>query len=417
MIIRNAKLSDGRLVDIPVEGNVFGEFAAAGTLSGSDAFDAKGMRILPPFYNCHAHSPMVLLRGYADDLELFTWLNEHIWPAEAKLVPEDIYIGSKLAIVEMIKSGTVFFRDMYFMGDQTIKAAEELGVRLAYGITWLNPTGKGNPDLAKANQAIVESYKIGKFSSRISLEYAPHAIYTVPEGDLKQFAEWMSKDDMLLHMHMSETKQEVENCKAAHGGLTPVEYIKECGLLNNRARFAHCVWLTDHDIELMAEAGAVAALNTTSNMKLASGLPRFKDMDTAGVKLTLGTDGCASNNSHSMFSEMKIAAIAAKIQSNDPTAGTAEKIFRAATVNGAASAVKNGGEIRPGALADAMFINEDQPYFIGDYNWVSNLVYAGETNCVDSVMCDGKMLMTHREIPGEEEIKEQARKACDKFRR
>ena len=420
MLIRNAILAGGSRVDIPIVGKRFGTITPAGeakAADGEEIFDAAGLLVLPPFYNCHTHVPMVLLRGYADDLELHTWLNDHIWPAEAKLVPEDIYHGTRLALLEMIKSGTVFFRDTYFMSGEIIRAAEEMGLRAAIATTWVNPVGDGNPALAAANEALFQRFFAGEFGPNITLEYGPHAIYTVPEKDLRDFARLSEEKNLPVHIHLAETKKEFDDCQAAHGGLTPVEYMAEVGLLNERARLAHCVWLTEHDIELLASSRAAVAINATSNLKLCSGMPPIAKLLAAGVRVTIGTDGCASNNAHSMFSEMKIAALTAKIQSGEPTAGKAEDVFRAATTVGAELFLGEPCGLLSGAPADAMFIDLEQPYLIGDYNWCSNLVYAGESSCVDSVLCDGKFLMQHRHVHGEEEILRLGRKACDKFRK
>ena len=314
MLIRNAILATGTRADITVQGNRFGAIVPAGTATpatGEETFDATGLLVLPPFYNCHTHVPMVLLRGYADDLELHTWLNEHIWPAEAKLVPEDIYHGTRLALLEMIKSGTVFFRDTYFMSGEIIRATEEMGLRAAIATTWVNPVGDGNPTLAAANEALFARFFAGEFDPRITLEYGPHAIYTVPEADLRDFARLSAEKNVPVHIHLAETKKEFDDCQTAHGGLTPVEYLAEVGLLNERARLAHCVWLTDRDIELLAASRAAVAINATSNLKLCSGMAPIAKLLAAGVRVTIGTDGCASNNAHSMVSEMKFAALTA----------------------------------------------------------------------------------------------------------
>ena len=230
LVIRNANLN-GRSVDISIDNNRFG--AIAPNLEGTfDAeFDAKGMLAFPPFYNCHTHVPMVLLRGYADDLELFPWLQEHIWPAEGKLTTEDIYVGTRLACLEMIKSGTVFFNDSYYSIEQTIRAVEEMGLRACIGTTWINTGDEATcARLTATNAAVRAAYQHGDYSPRIQVAEAPHAIYTVPEKDLREIAERSAKNEMLVHLHLAETETEFNDCKAAHGGLTPVEYIKECGL-------------------------------------------------------------------------------------------------------------------------------------------------------------------------------------------
>ena len=417
LVIRNAILN-GQKVDISIDGNRFGEIAPQLSGDFAEEFDANGMLAFPPFYNCHTHVPMVLLRGYADDLELFPWLSQHIWPAEARLTPADIYIASRLACLEMIKSGTVFFNDSYFMVDQTIRVVEKMGLRACIGTTWIN-TGDtiACARFAANNDSVRTAYQHGEYSSRIQVAEAPHAIYTVPEVDLREIAARAEQNNSLVHMHLAETQKEFQDCQAAHGGLTPVEYIKECGLLNSRARLAHAVWLTEHDIELVKESGAVLITNPTSNLKLCSGMFHFQEIDQAGIHFTLGTDGCASNNAHSMFAEMKFATLSAKTQANCPTAAPAERVFRLATADGAAAFVPEAGEIATGRLADLMLINPDQPYFVGDYNPVSNLVYAGESSCVDTLMCDGKFIMTHRQVDGEDEILATARRACNKFRK
>lgn len=416
LVLRNVSLN-GSVVDISIEGNRFSAIAPHLEGTFDEEFNAHGMFAFPPFYNCHTHVPMVLLRGYADDLKLFPWLNEHIWPAEAKLTSVDIYVGTRLACLEMIKSGTVFFNDSYFMSEAIITAAEEMGLRACIGPTWISSENAEKRAVIAAEHARIRTaYQQGKYSSRILVAEAPHAIYTVFEADLRETAERSAKNEMLVHLHLAETETEVNDCKAAHGGLTPVEYIRECGLLNQRARLAHAVWLTPHDIELIKESGAVLITNPTSNLKLCSGMFHFQEIDKAGIPFTLGTDGCASNNAHSMFGEMKFAALSGKTQANDPTAAPAERVFRLATTDGAKAFFPEGGEIVPGKLADLMLINPDQPYFVADYNPVSNLVYAGESSCVDTLLCDGKFLMKHRQVEGETEIIEQARRACDKFR-
>lgn len=417
IIIKNALSLEGGALEVAISGN---RIAAIGNAVSGDAdtvIDAAGKWLTPAFYNCHTHIPMVLFRGYADDLELFDWLNNHIWPAEARLEDEDIYRASRLACLEMIKSGTVFFNDSYFHQQETIRAAEELGLRACLGMNWLNI---GNDDfyakLRADNQRLFDNFRAGRYSSRIAISEAPHALYTVPEADLREIAERSARENLPVHMHLAETKREFEECQRDHQGLTPVEYMREVGLLNERARFAHAVWLTEKDFELVRESGAVLVTNATSNLKLCSGMFHFKQAAEAGVKVAIGTDGCASNNSHSFFSEMKFASLAAKIQSGDPTAGSAPQIFRAATETGAAAFVPEAGKLEAGKLADLLLIEPNLPYMIGDYHPVSNLVYSAESSCVDTVICDGKILMQSRIVPGEEEILAEARKACDKYR-
>jgi len=416
LLLKNAVLRDGRKVDIAIAGGHFAKIAPVIDESALEVFDCQGMALLPPFYNCHTHTPMTLFRGYADDLELFPWLNEHIWPAEAKLNEEDVYHGTRLAILEMIKSGTVFCNDSYFWLNGTIRAVQEMGIRACIGLFWINVGNRQQCEWRQAENAeIFKAWKAGAYSDRIQISRDPHAIYSVPEAELRKLAELSAEENLTMHMHLAETEQEFNDCRRDHNGMTPFEYADACGLINDRARLAHCVWMTDSDRKLAAEKGAVLISNPTSNMKLCSGMFHFKEAEKAGCRIALGTDGCASNNAHSFFSEMKIAALVGKIQSGDPTACPATRVFEYAT-QAAKYFVPEAGEIAEGKLADAMLINTNQPYFVGDYNLVSNLVYAGESSCVDSLLCDGKFLMKHRVVEGEEEIIAKARQTCNKYR-
>lgn len=416
LLLKNAVLQDGRKVDVAISGGRFAKIAATIEGPATEVFDCNGMALLPPFYNCHTHSPMTLFRGYADDLQLFPWLNDHIWPAEARLNAEDVYHGTRLAILEMIKSGTVFFNDSYFFLPSTLRAVKEMGIRACIGLYWINV---GNAEVcairSKENAGVFEAWKAGEYGHRVLLSRDPHAIYTVPEADLRKLAEMSEEEGLTMHVHMAETEKEFLDCQTAHNGMTPFEYADSCGLINDRARLAHCVWMTDSDRRLAAEKGAVLISNPTSNLKLCSGMFHFQEAEKAGCRIALGTDGCASNNAHSFFSEMKIAALIGKIQSGDPTACPASLVFEYAT-QAAKYFVPEAGEIAVGKLADAMLINTNQPYFVGDYNLISNLVYAGESSCVDSLICEGQFLMKNRVVPGEEEILEAARMACNKYR-
>ncbi len=418
LLLKNGRLLDGSRVDIAIKGGRFSRIAESlPSDSASESFDCGGVVIMPPFYNCHTHAAMVLFRGYADDLPLFPWLNDHIWPAEARLTGDDVYHAVRLAILEMVKSGTVFFNDSYFFLPETIRAVEEMGTRACIGLLWLNVGNvRANEIRREENKQVLSDWKAGRLSPRVTIACDPHSIYTVPEAELREIAEDSLANDLLMHMHLAETRKEFDDCRNAHDGMTPLEYADYCGLVNDRARFAHAVWMTESDLRRAAEAGAVLVSNPTSNMKLCSGMFHFQEAERAGCRIALGTDGCASNNAHSFFSEMKIAALVGKLQSMDPTVCPAAKVLETAT-QAADYFVPGAGRIEEGALADAILINTDQPYFIGDYNIVSNLVYAGESSCVDSMICDGKFVMKHRHVAREEEIMENARRVCAKFRR
>lgn len=414
IIVKNALLN-GAATDIMIENARFKLFAPQINPGPDDEiFDAKGMTIMPPFFNAHSHAAMTLLRGFADDIELFQWLNDYIWPAESRLTPYDVYCGSKLAILEMIKTGTVFFNDMYWFQEETIRAAEEMGVRAAVGMLFIEDS---NGNIAerniRGNQRLMEIKS--QFSSRIALTLAPHSIYTVSERNLRYVAEMAGEMQLPVHIHLAETAREVQECREKHQGMSPVEYIARIGLLNRNLIAAHSVHLDDYDIEMLADAQAVLVHMPCSNMKLNSGAFRFNAAAKAGCRIALGTDGCASNNNLSMFDEMKVAALAAKREANSPTAAPAEYVFNIATTAGADAFGIDSGAIAPGKLADAVFVNSRSSFLTGG-EFIPGIVYSADSSVVDSVLCNGKFIMKNRIVPGEQEIVARAAECCARLR-
>lgn len=381
-------------------------------LSGDDAekFDGRGkLAVLPPFYNAHNHAAMTLLRGYAEDMELFDWLNNHIWPVEAKLSAEDIYIGTKLAAVEMIRSGTVYFNDSYWHPEAALRAVKESGMRATLGLLYL---GNVSPDAENANQALIEA---AQDADTVSVAHSPHAIYTVDKKTLQKIAGMMESDGRKVHIHVSETAKEVSDCRKEHNGMTPVEYLDSLGLINERAMLAHCVHLTDHDREIIAAKGAFIAHNPVSNMKLCSGMFDFEAAQAAGCRIAIGTDGSSSNNNLSMIDEMKFAALTAKTVSRIPTAGKTADIFHAATVTGAEFAGIDAGNIAVGKAADMLLIDLDNPVMSANYDLEADMVYAASPEVINSVICNGRFLMKDRIIPQEADIVAAAREVCRKI--
>ncbi len=397
-LIKNVLL-DGNTTNILIEGNRFKHLHANANTHADKVIDGTDMAILPPFYNLHTHAAMDILRGYADDMPLFTWLTEHIWPFEAKLKPEDIYWGTKLAILEMIKSGTVFFNDMYFEIDQTIRAVEEMGMRAAIGVTMME-----NHPLATREEkmALLRNWK-GSDSQRVVLTTAPHAIYTCGEELLRDCAQLAAETDTRLHIHISETEQEVKDCLKAHG-TTPVRYLDKIGLLGSNVVAAHVVHVDKEEIQILKRRGVTVVHNPCSNMKLASGIFHYADMMAEGLSVALGTDGSSSNNNLDMREEMKMAAMLAKVSTGNPTCLSAQETFEWATVNGARAFGIDAGVIAEGKLADALLIDLNNERMTPNYNLTSNWVYAADSSCIDTVICDGRILMQHRHVEGEETI-------------
>ena len=413
ILIKNVILN-GKICDVEIDNGKFSNIAENITAEAGKVIDAAGrFAITPAFYNTHTHMAMTLLRGYADDLELFDWLSNHIWPAEAKMTEEDVYIGTRLAILEMIKSGTVFFNDSYWHPRAIAKAANEMGVKAEVGLLYLS-IEDGSTLKNEQNEAVLEIEST--LPDRIRISHSPHAIYTVSRDRLLQVAKDAASDGRRIHIHAAETKKEFDDCMAEHSA-TPIGYLNSLDLLSPETVLAHCVHLTDDDRRIIAETGAVIAHNPVSNQKLCSGIFEWQKAADAGCCITIGTDGCSSNNNLSMFEEMKFAALSAKVSSGDPKSGKAEDIFRAATINAAEAFGFDAGVIAVGKEADALLIDLDAPEMIGDYNLTSNLVYAASNRVIDTVICSGRILMEHGVVPGEKEIIAAARKVCDKLRK
>ncbi|MCK4615128.1 MAG: amidohydrolase, partial [Thermoplasmata archaeon] len=356
----------------------------------------------------HTHAAMTLLRGYADDMPLFEWLQNKIWPVEAGLKPEDIYWGTKLAILEMIKSGTTAFNDMYFMVEETAKAVEEMGVRavLSYGFIDLFDNGKREKEI-KATRETLRGI-LGMKNPRIQAALGPHAVYTVSREGLEWIKEFSIEKDLLVHIHLSETRKENTDCVERYG-IRPTELLSKVGLISDKLIAAHGVWLNAREIKLLASHRANVSHNPVSNAKLAVGraMP-YHIMRKAGMNVTLGTDGAASNNNLDMLEELKFAAIIQKLFQDRQTLMPAKEALDIATENGARALRIDSGEIAEGKLADLILIDTRLPEFTPTHNPVANLVYSASGGAVDTTICDGKVLMLHRDVEGEEEIIEKA---------
>ena len=400
---------DGAKRDILIIGNLFEKVTRPlepADYEGAEIVDCSHFAIMPAFYNGHTHASMSLLRGFADDMELGKWLNEYIWPTEAKLTDEDIAIGSRLAILEMIKSGTVFFADMYWHREQTAHAVEDMGIRAAIGVTFAEPLM--SPETWAANVDFLKNHT-GE-SERVQLVVMPHAIYTVGEEKTAELIELAHAENYKIHTHLSETMTEIKNCMEQFG-CTPVEFWKRLGGLNSNFSAAHCTHFTASDRKIFAESGATAILNPCSNMKLNSGIPQVAEMIKDGMKLGLGTDGDSSNNNLDMQEEMKTIALLAKYLGTAETL-PAEDALKMATCNVAQFFGINAGRIAEGYLADCLLIDLNNERMVPCYNIYSNWVYSANSSAIDSVMCNGKFVMRGRHVDGEEEILRNARECA-----
>ena len=386
-------LLEGRARNVLIEGNRFKDLDAPAEVTDAQVFDANGLAILPALYNTHTHAAMTLLRGYADDLPLQTWLQDYIWPFENNLTPADIRRGSEIAVKEMLGSGSVFFNDMYFDIEETIDVVDRSGMRAAIGITVMESHSKA---VEERKREFVRQWH-DPTGGRIRLVMAPHAIYTVGERKLRECADFARENGMLLHIHLSETKDEVENCQREHG-TTPVRYLDGIGFLGPDVVAAHVVHVDEEEAAILAERGVTISHCPCSNMKLASGIFPYKLLREAGCRITLGTDGDSSNNNLDMREEMKFAALLAKVSSGDPETMPAEEALEMASRNGAEAFGIDAGEIAEGREADALLVRLDDERMQPLHNLVSNWVYSAGSSCIDTVICRGRVIMQNRTL-------------------
>lgn len=356
--------------------------------------------LIPGLINTHTHSPMSLMRGLADDLPLMDWLNNHIWPTEQKHVSaEFVFDGSLLACAEMIRSGTTCFNDMYFFPEETARAVEQSGMRTKLGLILIDFPSAWAKDADEYLSKGIELHDQLHNNSLISTAFAPHAPYTVSDEPLKRIATYAEELDIPIHIHLHETADEVEQA-VLETGKRPIERLNELGLLSPRLLAVHMTQLTDDEIKLVAETGAHVLHCPESNLKLASGFsPTFK-LQQAGVNVTLGTDGAASNNDLDMIAEMRTAALLAKAVANNASALPAEEVLNMATINAAKALGLDSeiGSLEIGKSADITAVDlggiENQPV----YNPVSHLIYSAGRENVSNVWVAGNHLLKDREL-------------------
>ncbi len=402
ILIKDAENSE----DIYIEGNHIKEIGTNVT-EADKVIDATGKAVLPGLANTHTHGAMSLLRSYADDMQLQEWLEEKIWPVESKLTSEDVYLGTKLACLEMIKSGTTVFADMYFHMEDAARAAEELGLRsvMSYGFIDLNDADKREQEIKKTKE-FVESVE-GKKLIKASL--GPHSVYTVSDEGWDWIKEYSEEKDLLVHTHLSETRKENEEC-VEDTGKRPTSYLNDLGVLNERLLAAHGCWLTRQECKTLGSNGVSLSYNPCSNMKLASGgVMPFPWLDKFGVNVCLGTDGAASNNNLDLFEEMKFASLLQKNNLWDATVLPAERVWRLATRNGYRALDLDGGVLEEGWLADLIVVDLGLESSCPGHDLYSDLVYSVNGSCVDSTIVNGKVVMENRKVGGEEKILKEAR--------
>lgn len=377
--------------EILAVGAVPADFAPDRTIDGKDHFAVPGL------VNGHTHASMTMLRSYGDDMELMDWLNNRIWPTEAKMVEKDIRVGGELALLEMIKTGTTAFSDMYGPHmESVIEATIQAGIRgvIARGAIGLFPAGR---QILEDNVHLYENYH-GAGDGLITIMMGVHAPYTCPPEFCAYARELAGKYNIPIHIHMSETQAEIKQIQEQYGK-RPFKYIEDTGLFDFPAIAAHCVWLDDEDIAIMKKHNISAIHNPGSNMKLASGVSPVPRLIKEGVNVALGTDGASSNNNLDMLEEVRLAAMLHKVNELDPLAVPAKEALKLGTENGAkALLLDKVGKLEPGYKADIVLYDMNRTEWCPRHDLVSLLVYSANSTSVDTVLCNGKIVMEKGEV-------------------
>lgn len=366
------------------------------TSADEEVYDGKGKFLMNGFYNTHCHVPMTILRGYGEGLSLQDWLFTKIFPFEAKLTPEDVYWTTKLGAMELISSGCASISDMYFHIESEAKALEESGIKanICNGVTSFDP----NEDLAgnrgwNETWSLLDSVKNGKFSSRIKVDMGLHAEYTNNERVAKLIAEGAKNAGLGIHAHLSETAKEQAECAERHNGQTPAQFMKAAGVMDCPAQFAHCVYVTEEDEEILKKAGSFLIHNPSSNLKLGSGIAPVKRWVEKGLKVCIGTDGASSNNNLDMMEEIHIAALLCRGATKDANAVSAAEIVKMATVNGAlAQGRKDCGAVKVGNKADIIVFDLMKPNLQPDFDTLANVVFSAQSSNIVMNMIDGRVV-------------------------
>lgn len=408
----------GRNSDILIDGNLISKVCPAGCVMTVDAdcevVDCTGKAAVPGFVNMHTHAGMSMMRGVGEDIAFHEWI-DRIWQVETKLDEELVYHATKLACLEMIKTGTTTFNDHYWYMPEGYKAALEMGIRGVHAYVILD---RNDPEESERQKAqCMEMYEVAKgWGDTATFSIAIHAIYSVREEMFVWATNFARERGLKIHIHLSETRKEVEDCKAQHDGMSPVEYLDSLGVLGPDVIAAHTLWLSEKDIEILGKRGVNCVHNINSNLKLASGYRfLYNELRDAGANICLGTDGCASSNNLDMLETMKTSAMIQKAWRDDPTAMPIPELMDMATVNAGKALGLNIGQIAEGALADILIVDTQNLYFMSPGTFDANLVYSAHSDSIESVICNGKFVMRNRVVPNEEKILKEARETLKKL--
>lgn len=358
-----------------------------------DEYKGTGRLLMAGLYNSHTHSPMNLLRGYAENLTLHNWLHEKVFPFEAKLTGNDIYNGTMLAIAEMLRFGTVSFTDMYYMGDDIYRAVAESGIKcnFSYGVTCFDESPYEQLSACKNARRLIENCHNAD-NGRFKVDLSIHGEYTSTPRVVAAVAEHAVDEGVNIHIHLSETQEEHEGCKERNGK-TPARYFYDLGIFGVPTTAAHCVWLEEDDFDILRENGVTVAACPVSNLKLASGFSKVEKMLRGGIKVTIGTDSAASNNNLNLFKDIHLFSILYKCTSGNPAAITPKQVLTAATAAGAqAQGRADSGVLKVGAKADLTVLKTDEPHMRPIHDMLNNIIFAAQGSDVCLTMVDGKVL-------------------------
>ncbi len=407
----------GHTRDIFIDDGLIAQISEECTLAADRIVDGRGKIALPSFLNGHTHAAMTLFRGYADDMPLQQWLEEKIWVLEAKLTEEDVYWGTKLACLEMIRNGITLFNDMYWHFEGTAKAASEMGVRAVVSAVLIDMF-----DPARSEEQIetnLDLFQVAqRYAPHVTFALGPHAIYTVSTKSLEWVRDFSEENGVFVHMHVCETENELAFSRERYG-VKPVPFLKDLGLLSSRFIGCHGCWLDENDCRLLAMTSANLVHNPVSNLKMSVGrIFPYRLVQDQNIPYCFGTDGCSSNNHLDMIETMKFASLLAKFSTNDPTFLTAEETFRCATTAAAGIFSLGSWEIAEGTHTDIILIDPARPEFVPNFDTYSDLVYAANGYAVDTVIAMGRVLMENRYVPEQELIiREAGKKARELVRR
>ncbi len=401
-------------VNVTVTDHIISEITAEPCdCAGADVVEGRGDLLIPAFYNAHCHAAMTLFRGYGEDLPLQRWLEERIFPAEDRLTYESVRTATKLAIAEMIRGGVVSFSDMYMFEDAVAEAVLESGVKANLSRSLVS----FDPDIdAASDSRLAEAIRLYKdyhnaADGRIKIDFSLHAEYTNVPRYCAYVGEYAAANGIGMQLHLSETEKEHRECIARHGK-TPTRFFYDLGVLDASTTAAHCVWVSDEDIAIMAEKGVTAAHNPVSNLKLGSGVMPLRKMLDADVNVALGTDGVASNNRLDLMREMQTAAILHKGINRDPAITVASEMLPLATRNGAlAQGRVDCGSVAVGMRADLILIDRNALHNMPSYDDYALLCYSAERGDVRVTMSDGRILYRNGEYTciDEERLRYEAR--------